>query len=188
MKILTLLLFLIGPPQESLISPFLKWNERKLDWTDFQGDVPEKSPFLATTTAKVELIWNGSGSLIQIEVLTKFNKKKSWVQKGGASLYLLGHEQRHFDLKEYEARCLRQALVNHKFQSAKSVAHELDSLVNYYNEIGDEYQVQYDEETELSKNKTNQTIWNKRIDSLLSSKEKFSNTELEIDVSYLFKK
>ncbi len=162
----------------------LNWNEAKLKWSDFKGIAPERSEVDATSSVKTLLTWKGSGSKIIFEITTVFIKEKSWVVQENATIDLLNHEQRHFDLKEYSTRCLREKILNHKFSSRNDIQKEIDFIVSEVKKEGDFLQEQYDKISDLSKNKEGQLLWDMKIDSLLNSKRDFSESHLELEIRH----
>jgi len=162
------------------------WEWGKLEWSFFQAPVPNTTNVSAITNAGVHVKWRVENSLLKFDIVTIFNKKKSWVLKEKQSIDLLNHEQKHFDLKEYTARCLREVLVNHKFKSINSIKDEINNLKKIHFDLGKARQKLYDKETNLSKDKKKQIEWDKKIDGLLASKNEYSNSHLEINIGYLF--
>ena len=101
-----------------------------------------------------------------------FDPSKSWGRVKND--YILSHEQAHFDIAEIHARLLNKALQNYKF-IAKTAKNDIGEI---YQQVMDEHhamQEQYDEETNYSRNETQQKEWQRKITDQLNSLESFSH-------------
>ena len=166
----------------------ISWSAtKKLSWADFHGTPSKFSEFKASTSSKISLDCQTEDAVLNCYVQAKFIKSKSWVKEGEASDLLLIHEQRHFDLTEYSSRCLKEAISSYKFRSMKTLYTELDSIYKQYKSANVELQYEYDDHTEHSKNRNQQEVWNKKIDSLLSSKSQFEDIHLQVNIGYLYR-
>lgn len=182
-----------------ILSPFLfafsdvkdkdiiTWStNRKLSWDNFQGKPKENSNYSANTHASFHRICKVKNDTVYCEILTEFRISKSWVKTEKKTEYLLNHEQRHFDIAEYISRCFRENMATYQVKSISTYPSEMDSLKLVYHERFNSIQERYDEETNHSKIKDKQLEWNDRIDSLLKSKENFSNTKINMYIGHLY--
>ena len=170
-----------------VLSSVVVWSpDRKLKWSDFQGDPPEDPQ---TESAEV---WTGlkygcttaipvqSGpkkwrtKVQTTSVQSEMTQTKSWVVPKDKSDDLLNHEQRHFDLTEVYRRKFEAALkelvgVGDTSKGAtEDLYRKIDEL---YEEIEQERQRQqkrYDDETKHGTDDAKQKEWNDRIDRWLA--------------------
>ena len=161
-------LFFSLPGEENII----EWSSaRKLTWADFKGTPDPSSTNAALTNSSITLSTEYSNKEIRYIVNCKFNKLLSWVRVKND--YILNHEQGHFDIAEAHARLLFKNLNEYKFNSKTAN----DDVNRIYSETMKEHvsmQKQYDLLSNHSLDTAQQVIWDKRIDSLLSSLQKFS--------------
>lgn len=77
-------------------------------------------------------------------------------------MVLLQHEQGHFDINEIFTRKLKQAFKEYKLREATVT----EDLRNIFNDVWQQkiaYDQLYDQQTDHSKNKPMQELWNKKI-------------------------
>ena len=144
---------------------------RKLTWSDFKGRPSNISNAAAITASGITYSFSAQGTKDRMEldfkVDTHFYPDKSWYKPKLANPMILSHEQLHFDISEVYARKLRQILAKTKFTSnAKSEVKEI--YRNILRELND-YQNQYDSETNFSRDTVQQLIWNKKIKKALNN-------------------
>lgn len=170
-KILLLILplFLALPNEENIID----WSpSRKLTWADFKGKPDPASSNVALTNSSITLSSEYSNKQIRYVVSCKFNKLLSWGRIKND--YILKHEQGHFDIAEAHARLLFKNLSEYKFDS-KSANEDVNRI---YNETMKEHvsmQKAYDAETNHSLDSTQQFLWDKKIDSMLTGLARYAN-------------
>ncbi|MEQ8220161.1 MAG: DUF922 domain-containing protein [Arenibacter sp.] len=143
----------------------------KLEWSDFKGKPSNISNAAAITASGITYSFSAQGTKDRMEldfkVDTHFYPDKSWYKPKLANPIILSHEQLHFDISEVYARKLRQILDKTKFTSnAKSEVKEI--YRNILRELND-YQNQYDSETNFSRDTVQQLIWNKKIKKALNN-------------------
>ena len=164
--ILPLFFSLLG--EENII----EWSSaRKLTWADFKGTPDPSSTNAALTNSSITLSTEYSNKEIRYIVNCKFNKLLSWVRVKND--YILNHEQGHFHIAQPHARLLFKNLNEYKFNSKTAN----DDVNRIYSETMKEHvsmQKQYDLLSNHSLDTAQQVIWDKRIDSMLSSLQKFS--------------
>lgn len=145
---------------------------KKLSWNDFQGTATG-NPLVAALTfsgfgysASVRTV-NGKGDL-NIKVYCYFSKPQSWVREGKANLYVLTHEQHHFDISYIATMLFMDKLQSTKF----TLSNYKEQLARIYNEcsrIMNKMQDDYDSQTKNGQVKTEQEKWNGIIDNRLQS-------------------
>lgn len=165
----------------------IKWSEKKMDWSDFQGPIPfGELKVKAISNCNIHLDWelNENDELI-VSCYSYLNRKKSWYVKAAESSELLNHEQRHFDIAEINARLLVRDILNVNFKSASSINGKLKSLFYGAKLEMKHMQNEYDKETDLSRNTENQLKWNNKIDSLLLSSKSYSKEVYVIEIGHL---
>ena len=90
--------------------------EKKLVWDDFKGVPGPPSPVAAITASgfgyKANMNSSGGKGEINISVYCYFNKKGSWVRQGKTNLYILNHEQHHFDVSYLAAGIFMNKIKN----------------------------------------------------------------------------
>lgn len=90
------------------------------------------------------------------------------------SVYILKHEQTHFDITELYTRKLRQLISQKDFTKVKNVVSEIDRM---YKRIANEWQKEenkYDSETQHGINGARQNIWNENIAAQLKELDAFA--------------
>jgi predicted secreted Zn-dependent protease len=170
-KILLLILplFLALPNEDNIID----WSpSRKLTWADFKGKPDPASSNAALTNSSITLSSEYSNKQIKYVVSCKFNKLLSWGRIRND--YILKHEQGHFDIAEAHARLLYKNLSDYKFNSKSAN----DDVNRIYSETMKEHvsmQKAYDLESDHSLDSTQQLLWNRKIDSMLTGLAKYAN-------------
>jgi len=145
----------------------------KLTWNDFKGNAKTQKTdeSVAITHTRIKVATEESEKKTTFVVTCIFDKQNSWTTVGDA--YILNHEQIHFDIAEIYARILRKKLsmINKKAQNIEAKVNELHQLT--FNDCN-KFQVQYDTETNHSKNKMKQQIWNEKVRKLLADYSAFA--------------
>ena len=179
---LFLCIFIISFKSEIKKTSVIVWTSNyKLKWDDFQGikdtliDINEESMI----KTKIEVITKISKEKVEFQILSYFDKEKSWTIND-SSLMLLNHEQLHFDITEIFARELRKKLSSIKFISSQNLKDKVKELYHKVNLASIEYQLKYDRETNHSKNKSQQLIWNERIKDILKNTNNYSSVKIII--------
>ena len=139
-----------------------------LKWDDFRAAPVATSPYAAITTAGIFYTLSYSKSSFRTKVYCYFLKSKSWC-KTKDRIGLLKHEQGHFDITELFARKLRDALSAYRYNYA-TVSGDLKAIFARINREKAAINEQYDRETDLSANPTQQARWNKKIAMALKKK------------------
>lgn len=155
------LLFLL-----QLDEDYIKWQEnRRLTWDDFRAEPLKIGNTAAMTTTHLGFSYNVSNGKVTYKIDCRFEKNKSWgLVKND---WILNHEQGHFDIAEIFARKLNKLTTEYQFSRA-SFQKDLDAIYKSVVDEKEKFQQQYDDETDYSRNKTNQEEWFKKIESELT--------------------
>ncbi|MBK9191512.1 MAG: DUF922 domain-containing protein [Crocinitomicaceae bacterium] len=183
--LLTAIIFVLG----SFITTerdtkLIYWDQRKLTWEDFKGGTPGNTPYVALTHSAISLNMSGQDKNIYCSVESVFYPKQSWKKKNVTD-HVLNHEQRHFDITEIHSRMLRKTISETRFKKYESIAADIQKLFNTSSTACSKMQDLYDQETDHSKKKPEQEMWNTKIDSLLNVYSDWTQTEFVLDVGYL---
>jgi hypothetical protein len=153
---LTLIIFL-----RLLFNP-IEWSERPLTIQDFKANYSEYTASACTELSLVRKIKNG---VFTYEVKAFFHQDKSYFSKNTTNIiYILQHEQLHFDITEYYARLLRERIEPYQL---KNDHESYDEVVKIYEEIVYQWNVtqdKYDEETDHGTNVVTQKRWRDYLD------------------------
>ncbi len=149
------------------------WDEDiRLTWADFKGKVPPAEESAATTASGIS--YSYSANLLHHEVKLDFKvnayfyPNESWYRPKLCNENTLAHEQLHFDITEVFARKMREKLLRTSFSDdVKAEVRKIykDILVELQ-----QYQEQYDWETNFSRNREKQLEWNQKIAETLKVK------------------
>lgn len=174
MKLFLIFLFSYCSIEKPLSSSAeIRWQEtRKLTFADFKETVPPSSPWAATTQSMINFSYaEVNGKLSNVVVYASFIPEKSWMKKRIPEV--LGHEQVHFDITEVFAR-----KFYHKVIKETSFSRErLRNLFKAENSACDEFQKQYDEETEHGTKEDMQEKWRERVSKLLETTPPYPSQE-----------
>jgi len=153
--------FLVLMPDEDSI----KWQkDRKLTWDDFKAPPQKIGSTAAMTTTHLGFEYNITNGKITYKINCRFEKNKSWgLVKND---WILRHEQGHFDIAEIFARQLNKLTYEYQFNRA-SFQNDLDSIYRSVVDEKENFQQQYDDETDYSRNKANQEAWLTKIENEL---------------------
>lgn len=161
--ILALLSGFAGISQEATI----EWDpDHRLSWEDFRGQPVEDSPAAAITASGISYFFSTyedeQGKMgIRYTVKTHFYPDKSWYHPDLGDVIILSHEQLHFDISELFARKMRAQLGATKF--TRNVKEEVREIYRKINEELAAFQNRYDDETNYSRDREAQLIWNELI-------------------------
>ena len=159
------------------------WSaDTKLTWKDFRDTVFSHSHRAAWTFSGFKLVTTSStANAITLNVYSQMNCDKSWVDTTKKSDRLLSHEQYHFNVTEYWCRKLKKDLSSAKF-TTKNFNEKLQSISKEDNSKLHDMQEEYDKDTNHSMIADQQTKWEKRIDELLKSTEKYADANLTLAI------
>ncbi|MBA2499630.1 MAG: hypothetical protein H0V30_07885 [Chitinophagaceae bacterium] len=169
------LAFIFQSPNESKRSEdeFIDWQEnRRLNWTDFEGPVNHQSEAAALTSTFLGFQYRVKNNVFSYNIACRFAKKRSWgLIKND---WILNHEQGHFDISELFARYLHEAITNYPLDF-KNLKNDLDLIYQEHMELKEEFQNLYDTETDYSRNKEKQREWTQKINELLVEMKDYSD-------------
>ena len=183
MRLLLLSVFGLFLLSSSIKKPAEKifWTESEmLSWADFKGKVKANYNSTANSAVGIETSFYFDRVMIDIVVKCYFVPKESWT-KTKKNIYLLKHEQKHFDVGEIYARKMRKRFQQANFsndveENKKTYA----DIVNNINKEMRAFQIEYDEATNHSIKKDVQEIWDTKIQEELESLAAYSNHEIII--------
>ncbi|MEX1001543.1 MAG: hypothetical protein WDZ35_05460 [Crocinitomicaceae bacterium] len=165
---------------------YLRWGERKLEWADFQGEVPDNSKFHALTHSAIHLNFETKDSTLHFHIETLFDPNSSWKTEG-VNEHILEHEQIHFDITEYHTRLLRKEISNKKFHSLATVDREVREAYEKISEETKVMQEHYDHQTKHSLDPKKQSVWAKKMNRLLQKTADYQSSEIQISIHDLLK-
>lgn len=165
--ILTALAILDASAQEE---EAIRWEPgQRLSWSNFKGKPPESTRIAATTASGISYRYktrsSGRRYLLDFEVDTYFYPNKSWYHAAVCDANVLSHEQLHFDISELFAREFRRRLNSRTF--SENVKAEVRAMFRQINKELSEFQNRYDQETDYSRNRAAQQVWNREIAEIL---------------------
>ncbi|MBO0324022.1 DUF922 domain-containing protein [Muricauda sp. CAU 1633] len=168
------LLFLgfLGFGQE--IEEGVLWNPNiRLTWADFKGKVPPAAQPAATTASGISYTYSANllhhEVHLDYEVNAYFYPNESWYRPTLCDENTLSHEQLHFDISELFARKMRDRLDRTSFSD--DVKAEIRKIYQEILQELQDYQDQYDWETNFSRNREKQVEWNQKIAKALQLDE-----------------
>lgn len=149
----------------------ITWSpNRKLVWEDFKGKAPENPRAAATTASGITYQFatqgtKGNNIVIDFTVSTFFYPNKSWYQPQLCDTLILSHEQLHFDISELYARRMRERLAASTF--TQNVKAEVKLIYREILEELEAFQDLYDSQTNFSRDREQQLLWNVKIKEAL---------------------
>jgi hypothetical protein len=153
---------------------YIDWGAKRLEWTDYLSKPDPESDAAATTTTYLGVEYKISKSIFSYKIACRFSKQKSWgLYK---TPYILAHEQGHFDITEIFARQLNQRLGEYVFNK-RTFEKDLKKIYEDVMKEKENFQKQYDEESDYSRNKKVQFEWLEKIEKILEETEAYSHYE-----------
>jgi len=144
-----------------------------LSWNDFLvRPVAEfDNKFSASVSTGLDFKWDynieNAQQNFSYKVRARLYPASSWVFEHKRDSALLVHEQLHYDITELYARKLRKIISEYKL--GRNIRKDLKAIYQDVEASRQEMQAVYDKESGHSKNKEQQQIWNKKVDSLLQA-------------------
>jgi hypothetical protein len=170
----SLLLLCITVIQSNNLIP---WSaSRKLTWSDFTGRPDPNSPNAALTSSNINIDFSYNEKGFTYFITCNFNKNRSWVRIRNNDV--LTHEQGHFDIAEIYARKLNKLMKAYQFNE-ETAGNDVNQLYETTMKQHRQTQIQYDQETDYSRNRPKQEEWLKKISDDLKSLEAFANYQQE---------
>lgn len=155
---------------------------RRLTWDDFQGPAPAGREVAAQTVSGINVRWEthppvdlGGTWKVTLEVQCRavMHRKASGVKPGRQTDALLRHEQHHFDITEYWAREMAQALKAIEGtgatpqRAANAASARAEAKAAEINKKLEQMQAKYDRETDHGRDAHEQAEWAGKIVELL---------------------
>lgn len=142
---------------------------KRLKWNDFKGNVPLGSHAAATTASGISYefstFYKGNEMFVDYKVHTYFYPSKSWYKPAICTDVTLAHEQLHFDISELFARKMKKKMNSSVFTD--NIKSEVKKIYRTILKELSDFQNQYDDETDYSRNLGAQIKWNKKISEAL---------------------
>jgi len=171
--IILLLSYEVGFTQTNCDS-VIYWNaERKLNWNDFKGTVPDSADFFARSAIRIETIGFWEEDMPNYKIVTKFYRYNAWT-KDTASKNLLQHEQVHFDIAELYARKIRKGIGDLRRRHESDIAKYIEFINKLFKEYSVMTNIEYDTATDYSRCVEVQQEWNERIAKKLYELRKYA--------------
>ena len=177
MKFISVLfLFFISVFSSEEIVDKIEWNEnQKLAWEDFRGPRTKGGSYVASTASGISFSYSHKevNGVIDYDYTVKchFYPDESWYDAKRATDYILKHEQTHFDISELHARVLRKRISEANF--SRNVKEEIRALYEAVEVDRRVMQNKFDSESDHSKNKEMEYLWEAFIAKQLKAYEQF---------------
>jgi hypothetical protein len=158
------------------ITPFEKvdyiaWSDQKLTWEDFLCEPKKGTDAVASTSTSLGIAYQIENGGLTYDITCNFSKTKSWGLL--KTDYILAHEQGHFDITEIFARKLNEALQDYEF-NRKTFKKDISEIYQAIVKQKEEFQKDYDGETDHSRNRKLQYEWLEKIQLLLDNTAGFA--------------
>lgn len=134
----------------------------KLKWSDFK-EVSKLNDAVAESSTSIMYDYYSTGAKSNIKVYCLFNKNKSFVLNGEKTAYLLNHEQKHFDITYLYSLKLKNEFNKYNYVTGEMA----DEIYNKIISEWDAFENLYDLETDHSKNKEQQEVWDAKVSGLI---------------------
>jgi hypothetical protein len=160
----------------------IKWRSiDQLTWGDFKARAKRSSSYSALTASGISPSMQYENGKLEIEVLSYFIPKDSWVKKDKKKDGLLIHEQGHFNITEIYRRKFIQELQKANF-TEKNIQKLFNKTFDKVYARLTKYQGAYDKETNHSMNAEKQKIWDNKIAEELNSLKKYAIIKVIIEI------
>lgn len=147
---------------------------RDIEWADFIGDIDKSSKFYAVTNWAITYNFSRptfEGNKARVKVSTYlFLLSNSWVKPNKQTPRLLNHERGHFKIGKICAGEIEKT-INSKFFDRNNYAEEIAAVYWEIIKKYQEFEKQYDEETDHFNNQEQQLLWDKKLNNLLNEFE-----------------
>ncbi len=144
---------------------FIEWSpDKRLTWNDYLAKPSSASDAAAITSTALGLEYHIRNNTLTYKIICRFSKTRSWGKY--KTDYILQHEQGHFDITEIFTRKLEKTIKEYNFNSQR-FKKDLDKIYKKIMDEKEEFQNQYDVETDYSRNKEKQAEWLKKIEKEL---------------------
>ena len=158
----------------------IEWSpEKRLTWRDYLAKPSASSEAAAITSTAIGIEYHVRNNKFGYSITCRFSKTKSWGKY--KTEYILEHEQGHFDITEIYARKLAMELKKYKF-NPKNYQEDVNTIYKRLMIEKEEYQDEYDKETDFSRNKERQSEWLAKIREELDATEKFAKYQATVNI------
>lgn len=149
------------------------WSSQfRLQWKDFKGQVPLGANAAATTASGISYNFSTryekGRMVVDYTVQSFFYPTKSWYRPKLCNEITLLHEQLHFDITELFSRKMDKEMSKTKF--TKNIKQEVRAIYRRILKELDDFQKEYDIQTDFSRNLEKQKLWEIQISEMLSEK------------------
>lgn len=152
---------------------FIQWNAlQRLTWSDFKAVPPAGASNAALTSSSILMRFSTNGQTLDFHINCQFDRQNSWGRVKND--HILSHEQGHFDIAEIHARKLNRQLKSYKVNKSQ-VSHDVNSIYQSVMQELSGMQLQYDQDTDHSRNKSGQKDWLAKIDNYLGELKEFND-------------
>lgn len=167
--LLLLPVFSFTPKEDDMID----WKEdRLLVWDDYKGTPNPNSDAAALTATYLSIEYEMNQQGVGWTIQCKFSRPRSWVRS--KTDHILLHEQGHFDIAEIFARKLHKKMKEYRFNK-NSYQKDLETIYNGITKEKENFQDQYDRETDHSREKEQQAKWTEKIKSSLKELKDYAD-------------
>jgi len=159
---------------------FIEWSaSKRLTWDDYLAKPASPSDAAAITNTALGIEYHIRNNVLSYKISCRFSKTRSWGKH--KTEYILQHEQGHFDITEIYARKLAKEIKEYKFNPRK-YQDDLSRIYKKLMEEKEEYQNEYDTQTDFSRNREKQAEWLKRIDEQLEESDDFADYQSSVKI------
>lgn len=174
MKKIILAALLITSSLNSFSQDTIYWSPcYKLKWEDFQGKADSSSQFGAVSRPGIKYYLSANEDSFNVKVICFFIKSRSWTRLKSSDTLLM-HEQVHFDIAELFARKLRKSFSEYKF-NYQTAGKDIDKLFLLNKQERIKMDTLYDKETNFSRNRKQQLLWNEKIKPELDKLKRYTS-------------
>lgn len=151
-----------------LFAQKIVWKEDlKLNWSNFKSTINHQrgtNVVAYTNCGWVYSVVKSSNpkSPVTIKIETVFNEDRSWKDTKKINDYVLGHEQKHFDIAEIFARKLRKE-VQEKIKTSGDFNKNFQGIYNRLSNDYRKFQILYDKDTKNGMDEVKQVEYDRSI-------------------------
>ncbi len=162
----------------------VEWSETdKLHWSDFNGKAKKNHGPDALTHVVMGYEFETLGfNHFVFKLNMTFERNKSWVKSDHKNARLLAHEQLHFDIHEIYARKFMMYAHQEGAFDDGDFSKKLERVFNKTFRELKKMQEAYDHETNHSRNREAQAVWDKKVAKLLEETQKWNKRTFEFKV------
>lgn len=164
-----------------LFSQKIVWKEDvKLNWSNFKSKANNQRGEDVVAYTNCGWVYSvikstNPKSPVKVKIETVFNEDKSWKDSKRINDYVLGHEQKHFDVAEVFSRKLRKEVA----EKIKTSGDFNKNFQGIYNRILNDYknfQIAYDKDTKNGMNEEKQKEYDRLIAEELENLKSYTTS------------